>query len=69
MCGRIIGYQFGSPDAFNKNNLDGGIISHGAQQEHIWSYVAGLTERSSQHRVNNCPCTIEAETDPPKQIE
>ena len=57
VCGRIIGYQVASPDAFNDNadsrGLDGVIISHGAQQDHIWSFAAGVTERGSQY--NNCP--------------
>ena len=62
VCGRIIGYQFGSPDAFyqfdnftrfNGRGLDGVITSHEPQQQYIWSYAAGLTESSSQHdRVN-----------------
>ena len=75
VCGRVVGYQFASPDAFqeishNINHiidLDGINITHGAQQHHIWSYVAGVTERSSQprHRGNNCPCSTEAGHEPP----
>ena len=73
VCGRIIGYQVASPDAFGRFNnrngdLDGVIISHGAQQEYIWSFAAGVTERSSQHRQNNCPCSPEAGTQPPANI-
>ena len=40
----------------------------GAQQEYIWSYAAGLTESSSQHRVNNCPCSTEAGSQAPTHI-
>ena len=70
VCGRIIGYQVGSPDAFtqfNNNNrdLDGVIISHGAQKEHIWNYTAGLTERGSRRTVSNCPCSTVAGAQPP----
>ena len=41
VCGRIIGYQVGRPNAFRRHNnnsrdLDSVIISHGAQQEHIY---------------------------------
>ena len=70
MCGRIIGYQVASPDAFNNNgrDLDGVIISHGTQQDHIWSYVAGLTEESSRYTQNNCPCSREAGSAPPIDI-
>ena len=56
VCGRVIGYQYGSPDAFNTvssniddNYVDGVSITHGAPRQHIWSYVADVTE-------SNCPC-------------
>ena len=73
VCGRIIGYQVASPDAFrriynNSRDLDGVIISHGAQQEHIWSYTAGLTERGSRRTVSNCPCSTVAGAQPPTNI-
>ena len=79
VCGRIIGYQFKTPDAFeteydNGEDLygDGVIISHGAQQDHnvIWRFVAGVTERSSKHRQSNCPCSPGpvAGTQPPENI-
>ena len=73
VCGRIIGYQVGSPDAFtrfNNNNrdLDGVIISHGARQEHIWSYAAGVTESSQALGANNCPCSTVAGSTPPTHI-
>ena len=73
VCGRIIGYQVASPNAFKRFNnksgdLDGVIISHGAQQDHIWNFAAGVTERSSQYRQNNCPCSTVAGTQPPTYI-
>ena len=73
VCGRIIGYQVASPDAFRRFNnrngdLDGVIISHGAQQDHIGSFAAGLTDGSSQHRQSNCPCSIGARTQPPSYV-
>ena len=59
VCGRIIGYQVASPDAFDSNSdqsADGVIITHGTH--HIWSYVASLTERStSTHSSSTCPCS------------
>lgn len=72
VCGRIIGYQFGSTDALfgpihgrlldqasiSYSLYDGGIlITHGmAPRQHIWSLVGG----NSQQAVNNygCPCNI-----------
>ena len=57
VCGRIIGYQFKTPAAFRRLNktlygrdLDGVIISHGTQQDHIWSFAADVSEGASQHR-------------------
>ena len=62
VCGRAIGFQVGSPDGFNPTHdsqltMDGVIISHGASEHHIWSYIAGATDRSSFHRQSNCPCS------------
>ena len=69
VCGRIIGYQFATPDAFkplssNGGDLDGVIISHGAQQEYIWSFAAGMTEGNRGKKPSNCPCSTEAGTEP-----
>jgi hypothetical protein len=72
VCGRIIGYQVASPDAFKRLNdkfygrgLDGVIISHGAQQDYIWSFAAGLTDGNPDHTESNCPCSIGEETETP----
>ena len=32
----------------NSRDLDGIIISHGKQHNHIWSYAAGVTENSTK---------------------
>ena len=59
VCGRIIGYQVASPEAFNSNSdqsVDGVTITHGTH--HIWGYVAGLTEHgTSSHSRSTCPCS------------
>jgi hypothetical protein len=59
VCGRIIGYQVASPDAFwpdGDQSVDGVTITHGTQ--HIWSYVAGVNERgTSTHSRSTCPCS------------
>ena len=61
VCGRIVGYQVGTPDGFTNNDrtgyMDGVSITHGEPHHHIWSYVADHSERSSDHAVGNCPCT------------
>ena len=64
MCGRIIGYQVGSPDGFNQyyrmislkqGYMDGVSINYGYPCHHIWSYVAGAFETRSA--PSNCPCS------------
>ena len=56
VCGRIIGYQVASPDAFKSDNahgIDGITITHGTQ--HIWSNVAGVYEQGTS--MYTCPCS------------
>ena len=70
MCGRIIGYQFASPDAFKQGSqqqLDGITVNH--DTIHIWSYVAGLSENSnSTHPRSTCPCSTGQGRDPPAYV-
>ena len=72
ICGRAIGYQFGSPDAFRSdlgviNNftideiyVEGLSITHGHNpRKHIWSYAAGTSEINrllERCSQINCPC-------------
>ena len=66
MCGRAIGYQIGSPDAFGHQaiaQLDsyyvyGVSITHGTPRSHIWTYAAGLSEGRFAPISSNCPCSI-----------
>ena len=71
VCGRVIGYQYRSPDAFNirfnnETRLDGISITYGTQHDHIWSYAAGLYE--FQTSESNCPCSSERARTPPAFI-
>ena len=74
VCGRVIGYQVASPDAFRKIggndniNFDGINITYGTRHHHIWSYVAGATESSSLTGPSNCPCSTVAGKIPPSFI-
>ena len=75
VCGRVIGYQFATPDAFgefgnNDIDLDGINITHEAQRNHIWSYVAGQTQNSSSAYELNCPCSTDngQGSEPPSSI-
>ena len=67
VCGRIVGYQVGTPNAFftfsiDGQNIDGyylGDISltHGqSPRQHIWSFVGAVGEGYT--RIQSlCPCT------------
>ena len=78
VCGRVIGYQFGSPDGFSLGDkiqsdvyVDGISITHGTRREHIWTYAAGVTENSSSETVDttgNCPCSGVPGTEPPSFV-
>ena len=62
VCGRVVGYQFGSPDGFLSGNIsqgyvDGISITRGSPREHVWTYAAGVTENGSIRAQNNCPCS------------
>ena len=52
VCGRARGYQKGTPDGFRSGSVndiyvDGLSITHGSPRQHIWTYVAGHTDRDS----------------------
>ena len=69
VCGRIIGYQFGTPEAFlfynnnpsnytiERNYVDGVSVTYGQEghRRHIWTFV-GARGESHQGTVV-CPCT------------
>jgi hypothetical protein len=60
VCGRIIGYQFGSPEAYNTGSsidsnshyVDGVSLTHGSSRQHIWTFAAARDEVSGY-----CPCS------------
>lgn len=65
VCGRVQGYQFGSPDAFkgwkvhsrglDEVYLDGFSFTHGSPRQHIWSLAVAIsTTRNPGH--STCPC-------------
>ena len=74
ICGKLRGYQLGSPAAFLANYapshsidaayLDGVSITVGNPRKHVWSYAAGF---SKLHKVNNinCPCAKHPGANPP----
>ena len=65
VCGRVRGYGYYLTVAFGHNNyrqrtidsnyVDGISITKGSPRQHLWTYAAGLSERSST-AYNICPC-------------
>ena len=68
VCGRVIGYQDRSPDAFERYYyanraliiddyyVDGISLTHGqSPRQHIWTFAAALDE--TQSNIYTCPCT------------
>lgn len=67
MCGRIIGYQESSPDAFrlyvadqtytiDDPYVDGISVTYGfSPRKHIWTFAAGVDENGANEFY--CPCT------------
>ena len=67
VCGRVLGYQDESPDAFGQwylrggtidsNYVDGVSLTHGqSPRQHIWTF-AGALEEIATNPEYNCPCT------------
>ena len=68
VCGRVYGYQFGSPDAYDVGNtdirtridaayIDGVSITHGIPRKHIWSLLGGQREiANTESKLYICPC-------------
>ena len=67
VCGRVIGYQFGSTNAIHNDGaghdniesayLDGVSLTYGSSpRQHIWSFIAGFQE--VQAGELNCPCNV-----------
>ena len=71
VCGRVIGIQVASPDAFysgrgiNDNYIDGVSITYGSLHSHIWSYV-GSYSKITFH--NACPCDYSSTTRSPSFV-
>ena len=67
VCGRTIGYQQGSADAFARVGInqqptiddpyvDGVSVTHGMPRTHIWTFAAGASEARVSNYITNCPC-------------
>ena len=67
ICGRIVGYQFGHPEAFDPYisfnvtriedpYVDGVVIVRGTEKHHVWTFAVENSE-SSNSSSSVCPCT------------
>ena len=65
VCGRVIGYQDGSSDAFYPGQsstspddiyVDGVSLTYGMPRKHIWTFAVGGTDGSLGDNDVNCPC-------------
>jgi len=62
VCGRVIGYQYNSVDAFSDSPtiegpyMDGVSLTHGppGARQHVWTFAAGLFE--TVRSLGSCPC-------------
>ena len=76
VCGRIVGYQVGSPDGFKQfytNSLDQGYmdgvsITYGYPRHHIWTYVGSVYDTHPIHHSGSCPCSSTPGAGPPEFI-
>ena len=63
VCGKVIGYQYNSPDGayafaasskdINSPYIDGISLTHGSPRKHIWSLISGYSDVGA----NRCPCS------------
>ena len=73
VCGKVIGVQYYSPDAFNPfyahqqytiddQYVDGVSLTHGSNpRKHIWTFAAAPDEiHAHQYSIYSCPCTSSA---------
>ena len=72
VCGRVIGYQSGTPEAFRNQRsntiegyyVDGVSLTHGppGARQHIWTFAGGIVENNPSHYpLYSCPCADRAQ--------
>uniref|UniRef100_A0A1X7VVX5 Fibrinogen C-terminal domain-containing protein n=1 Tax=Amphimedon queenslandica TaxID=400682 RepID=A0A1X7VVX5_AMPQE len=63
ICGRVIGYQYNSPNGFEGPNdlnsyyVDGVSITRGSPRQHVWTLASGLLDSYNTYPQYNCPCS------------
>ena len=61
VCGRVRGYHYSSPGGIGGGNnsidshyVDGVSITHGHPRQHIWTFMAGMSDNDIG--IDSCPC-------------
>ena len=58
ICGRVVGYQYGTTDAAKSSVMpDGVTITRGLSQQNVWTMLAGSFDSSLNNPHNRCPCS------------
>ena len=65
ICGRIIGYQVGEPQAFSYSErrtideqyVDGVSLTYGSPRQHLWTFSNTIDEAGAGNDINRCLCT------------
>lgn len=74
VCGKVVGYQKGTPDGFyafgsskaiDSPYVDGVSLTYGTPRKHLWTYANGVSSNGGTHQRNNCPCAKYPGTIPP----
>ena len=73
VCGRVIGYQFGEPEAFRSSGrrtidgryVDGVSLTYGSPRQHIWIFAGALDEADPLNDESRCTCTDSSRPNPP----
>ena len=67
VCGRMIGYQYGTPDGINPYRstydintyyVEGVSLTYGSPRQHIWTFINAIQENTFLHidGQRSCPC-------------
>ena len=72
VCGRVIGYQYGSPNGVHSNSIDnpyveGVSVTHGSPRQHIWTLINGKSESGTSSSF--CPCNTGSTASVPSFVE
>ena len=81
ICGKVVGYQKGTPDGYSAFGyttypskaidgpyVDGVSLTYGTPRKHLFTYACGYFSDGVVH-TSNCPCARGPGTDPPNFVQ